>query len=373
MQTALLRAVEVWPLRGAPDEPGAWLHRVATNHALDALRRERAASLALEHEPPSQESVPEDVYLESEIQDGMVRMLFVCADSAIPPEGRVVLALKTLCGFSTDEIALRLFSTAEAIHKRLQRARVILRERGPELDVPGAAESKARLPTVHEVLYLLFNEGYSSAHEDAPIRRELCDEAIRLALVLSEHPVGAAPETHALLALMHFHASRTGARLDEAGGLLMLDEQDRTKWDATLVHAGLEHLARSRGGISTYHVEASIAAEHALATSFEATNWERIVRLYETLERLTPSPLYTLNRAIALAQWKGVDAGLEVLEALRPPAWLLVYYLWDAALGELYRRRGDRERAILHLDRAIDSAPTRAERALLERRRAAIG
>ena len=368
VQTAMLRALEVWPLREIPDEPAAWLRRVATHQVLDALRRERTATSAIAREPPDDTQAPEAVYLESEVHDDLLRMLFVCADPAVPHEGRLVLALKTLCGFSTAEIALRLFSSEEAVHKRLQRARAVLRARGPDLETPPLAELASRLATVHETIYLLFNEGYGSAHEDTPIRRELADEAIRLGLVLREHPVGAAPETEALLALMCLHAARFDARLDGSGGLLLLDEQDRARWDRGLVAAGLEHLRRSAGGFSTYHLEASIAAEHCLAPSFAATRWDRIVPLYEMLERVAPSPLYTLNRAIALSQWKGVDAGLEVLEALRPPAWLLVYYLWDATLGELYRRRGDRARAVEHLTRALEAAPTHAERALLERR-----
>lgn len=371
-QTALLRALEVWPRGGIPDAPAGWLRRVAINHVLDAMRRECAAAAAIEREHCDATQPPEAVFLESEVRDDVLRMLFVCADPAVPHEGRLVLALKTLCGFSTEEIALRLLSTEEAVHKRLQRARAVLRERGPELDAPPLADVAARLSTVHETLYLLFNEGYGSAHADRPIRRELSEEAIRLGRVLSEHPIGAVPETHALLALMHLHVARFDARLDDAGGLLLLDEQDRTRWDQALLLTGLEHLERSAGGFSTYHLEASIAAEHCLAPSFAATNWERIVRLYQTLERIAPSPLYTLNRAIALVQWRGVDAGLEVLEALRPPAWLLVYYLWDATLGELYRRRGDRERAVEHLSRAADAAPTRAERALIERRLALV-
>ncbi len=373
MQTALVRALEIWPHGGIPDAPGAWLYRVASHHALDVIRQERLRAAVLEREPLPEPPTPDDPYLESEIRDGLVQMLFVCADPAIAPEGRIVLALKALCGLSTDEIALRLFSTSEAVHKRLQRARATLRAAGTSLDAPALDALASRRSTVHEVLYLLFNEGYSSAREDDPIRRELCDEAIRLARVLAEHPIGDVPTTHALLALMHFHASRLDARIDDAGGLLLLDEQDRSRWDRALVLAGLEHLARSAGAISTYHLEASIAAEHALSPSFAETNWERIVRLYETLERLAPSPLTTLHRAIALAHWKGTDAGLELLEGLRPPPWLLVYYLWDATLGELYRRRGDTARAIAHLDRALESAPTRAERDLIARRRALAG
>lgn len=355
-QTALLHATRSWPSQ-LPDDPGAWLYRVAHNRVLDELRREK-------RDERYHAEVRVD-YAQQEVQDDVLRLLFVCADPAIPAESQLVLALKTLCGFSTGEIALRLFQSEEAVHKRLQRARARLREHA---EVQGI--DPARVHGVLHMLYLLFNEGYSSAQPDRVIRRELCDEALRLALVLRDEPAGAIPETDALVALMCFHAARFDARLDEMGGLLLLDEQDRARWDRELVERGLAHLARSaRGGtISRYHAEAGIAAEHGLAPSYAETDWEEIVRLYDVLERIAPSPLNVLNRAIALAEWQGPGAGLAALEAFAAPSWLARFYLWDAALGELHRRCGHRDRALAHTRRALASAPTRAEKALLERR-----
>jgi predicted RNA polymerase sigma factor len=201
-------------------------------------------------------------------------------------------------------------------------------------------------------------------------RRELCEEAVRLALLLVEHPVGAVPETDALLALMYLDAARFDARVDGAGGLLLLEEQDRARWDRELIQLGIAHLHRAASGevLSRYHVEAGIAAEHCLAPAYAQTRWDEIARLYESLDAVAPSPINTLNRSIAVAEWKGPAAGLALLESLKPPAWLLGYYLWDATLGELYRRSGDRERARVHLTRALDAAPTHAEQALLRRR-----
>jgi RNA polymerase sigma-70 factor (ECF subfamily) len=304
-------------------------------------------------------------YAHQEVQDDVLRLLFVCADPAIPPESQLVLALKTLCGFSTEEIALRLFQTTDAVHKRLQRARTRLREHAEVQSI-----DPARVHSVLHMLYLLFNEGYSSAQPDRVIRRELCDEALRLVLMLLEDPAGALPETDALVALMCFHAARFAARVDGMGGLLLLEAQDRSLWDRELVERGVEHLRRSARGetVSRYHVEAGIAAEHALAPSYAETNWEEIVRLYDVLERIAPSPLNVLNRAIALAEWQGPAAGLAAIEALDAPSWLRDYYLWDAALGELCRRCGDRDRALWHTRRALAAAPTNPEKALLERR-----
>jgi RNA polymerase sigma factor (sigma-70 family) len=361
-QTALLRATQAWSSM-LPDDPGAWLYRVAHNYVLDELRRDRRDERYL--------AEVHCEYAQQEVQDDVLRLLFVCANPTIPPESQLVLALKTLCGFSTEEIALRLFQSEEAIHKRLQRARDRLREQA-QLDNVESLQSihPARVPSVHHMLYLLFNEGYSSAQPDRVIRGELCDEALRLALMLREEPAGALPETDALIALMCFHAARFDARVDGMGGLLLLEEQDPSRWDRQLIQRGLLHLGRSARGetLSRYHLEAGLAAEHCLAPSYAETNWAEIVRLYEVLERIAPSPLNVLNQAIALAEWKGPDAGLAALAAIEPPTWLLGYYLWDATLGELHRRRGDRQRALAHTKRALAAAPTNPEKALLERR-----
>jgi RNA polymerase sigma factor (sigma-70 family) len=375
-QTALLRAISGWTRSGVPTDKGAWLYRVAYNHVLDAIKRERRAGAAtplLVAEPP--ENADPALGFEADVKDDELRLLFVCADPAIPRESQLVLALKILSGFGTEEIARRLFQSQDAVIKRLQRARQTLREGAIAIDDPPVHEFGDRLPAVLQMLYLLFNEGYSSAAPDRLIRRELCEEAVRLTLLLVEHPVGARPEADALLALFYLHAARFDARVDGAGGLLLLEEQDRSLWDRELIEIGLGYLYRAARGeeFSRFHVEAAIAAEHCLVKSYAETRWSEITRLYAALERYAPSPLNTLNRAIALSEWQGPEAGLAVLEALKPPGWLLGYYLWDATLGELYRRKGDLERARQHLSRALSAAPTLAEKALLERRMAQAG
>ena len=359
-QTALLQATRWWPSQ-PPDNPGSWLYRVAHNYVLDELRREKRDARYLAEVPFE--------YAQQEVHDDVLRLLFVCADPAIAPESQLVLALKTLCGFSSEEIALRLFQGEAAIHKRLQRARERLRDRAELQSIEAE-----RVQSVLHMLYLLFNEGYSSAQPDRVIRRELCDEAFRLASMLNEDPAAALPETEALLALMCFHAARFDARVDGMGGLLLLEEQDRALWDRELIQRALVHLTRSARGetLTRYHAEAGVAAEHCLAPAFAQTNWAEIARLYEVLERIAPSPLNVLNRAIALAEWKGPEAGLAAIEAIEVPSWLLDYYLWDATLGELYRRCGDRERALEHTRRALAAAPTNPEKALLERRIASV-
>ena len=373
VQGALLTALTSWTAHGTPEDAGAWLYRVAHNTVIDDLRRKSDRLRILgragdsvdqerEHQPAS--------YFTSEVAEETLRMLFICCDDAIPRESQLVFALKTLCGFSVAEIALRLFTSDANVYKRLGRARDRLREIAPEIETPALEALKARLPSVHAVLYLLFNEGYLSVHPEEAIRRELCDEAVRLTTLLAEHPIGAVPETFALLALMHLHASRLGARQDATGGLLLLEEQDRSLWDRERMRVGAEWLERAATGdvFSRFHAEAGIAAEHCFAPSLEGTRWKEIADLYAMLERIDPSPLHTMNRAVAVAEWQGPAAGLAVLNDLAPPAWLAGSYVWDAVLGDFHRRAGNQEIAQRHRDRALASAPTEAVRELLRRR-----
>jgi RNA polymerase sigma factor (sigma-70 family) len=372
VQSALATALTGWVAKGLPRDPSAWLYRVACNHLVGVLRKDagRLQVLANARDLDDATEATPSAHFADEVRDDLLRMLFVCCDDAIPRESRIVLALKTLCGFSTSEIALRLFTSEANVHKRLQRARETLRESASDLTSPPLDELRARVPSLHEVLYLLFNEGYLSVHAESAIRRELCDEAIRLAMLLAEHPVGDVPETFALLALMHFHSARLVGRVDGAGGLLLLEEQDRALWDRDEINIGVSQLARSASGerFSRYHAEAGIAAEHCLAPSFNETRWKEIAGLYTLLDQVSPSPLHTLNRAVAVAEWQGVDAALALLDGIDPPRWLSTSYLWDAVLADLYRRAGHSEAFHQHRDRALSIAPSDAVREMLRRR-----
>ena len=373
VQGALLAALTAWTAQGLPEDPTAWLYRVACNNLIGDLRRTAGRLRILERAVDAVAGSGDDPapsYFAGEVADDMLRMLFVCCDDAIPRESRLVLALKTLCGFSAAEIALRLFTTEANVHKRLARARDRLRETPPDVQTPPLETLRSRLPSVRAVLYLLFNEGYLSAHAEQAIRRELCDEAVRLATLLAEHSVGAVPETFALLALMHLHAARLGARLDGMGGLLLLEEQDRSLWDRERMRLGAEWLERAAGGetFSRFHAEAGIAAEHCFAPSFGQTRWKEIADLYAMLERIDPSPLHTMNRAVAVAEWQGPEAGLALLQAIVPPVWLTGSYLWDAVVGDLHLRAGNVGLAQRHRERALAAAPTEAVRSLLRRR-----
>jgi RNA polymerase sigma-70 factor (ECF subfamily) len=372
-QSALVAALETWRVRGTPENPSAWLFQVARNRAVGELRRgARRDRLVRRHDPltaDNAESAP-DVFLNGDVRDDLLRMLFACCDDSIPVDSQLVIALKTLCGFDVREIAIRLFTTEANVYKRLSRARSRLRSLPFEPDDLGVERLAARLPAVHSILYLLFTEGYLSSHAETAIRRELCDEAKRLTLLLAQHPVTATPETFALLALMHLHAARMTARQNGSGGLLLLEEQDRAAWDRREIQVGLSWLADSAHGevFSRYHAEAGIAAEHCLAPSFEDTRWDRIVECYALLERLAPSALHTLNRAVALAEWRGPAEGLAVLEGLEPPSWLAGSYLWSAVLADLHRRSGHYESAEHHRSIAIELAPSPQIKDLLRRR-----
>ncbi len=372
VQSALMTALEAWTIAGLPDNPSAWLYRVAHNDLIGELRRRTGRRRILEQDAKEDIGTPEngpEIFLAGEVRDDLLRMLFVCCDEAVPAESQLVLALKTLCGFSIREIALRLFTSEANVYKRLGRARSRLRKLPPRPGELTGEQYSSRLPAVNKILYLLFTEGYLS-HTEQAIRRELCNEAIRLAALLAEHPVGQDPETFALLALMHLHTARMAARQDESGGLLLLEEQDRELWDRRGIQVGLEWLAKSAqgDGFSRYHAEAGIAAEHCLAPSLQETRWDRVVECYSLLERIAPSAIHKLNRAVAVAEWQGPAAGLAVLKGFEPPTWLAGSYLWAAVLADLHRRRGNTQTAKRYRDVAFKSAPTPAVKELLQRR-----
>lgn len=366
VQSAFERALGTWPRQGVPDEPAAWLTRVATNRLIDRLRREQRAerlSMADLDEPISPRA-----------DEDILAMLFACADEQLAPRARLVLCLKLLCGFSTHEIASRLLMSPANVQKTLERGRDQLARRWAKLDglVQSATNHDERLSTVLQVLYLLFTEGASLA-DDVGLRVELCDEAIRLTGLLVAHPIGDRTASWALLALMHLHAARLPARIDGSGELIPLSEQDRGRWDRQHVAEGLASMERATrvDEYTRYHGEAAIQIEHVLAPSFEATRWHEIVSLYRTLEAMQPSPVYALNRAIALAEAEGPLAGLAALDEHAFPPWFARHYLVAAARGELLRRAGRGNDARPFLERAREGAPSHAERLLFSRRLAA--
>ncbi len=376
VQVTLLKALELWTHSGKPDNPSAWLFRVAKNEVLSSLRTHTGRGNLLQHTQGESTdgglwaTTPVSANLVGDVRDDLLRMLFVCCASEIDTQSQLVLALKTLCGFSAREIALRLFVSEAKVYKRLQRARSHLQQMPKdrfEFDDTCVSET---LPNVRKVLYIIFTEGYLSSHAEFSIRENLCAEAIRLTTLLAEHSLGQSPETSALLALMFLQRARLHSRQDRSGGLLLLQEQDREKFDQSAIATGLWWLSDSARGdcFSRYHAEAGIAAEHCLSPSFDETRWDRVVSCYELLERTTPSAIHRLNRAVAIAEHKGPRAGLAVLEGEAPPSWLSGSYLWSAVLADFHARLGHRNKASRYRDMALNLASSPAIAALLRKR-----
>jgi RNA polymerase sigma-70 factor (ECF subfamily) len=351
-QEALLRAMRVWSMGGVPPNPSAWITRVAMNLAKDALRHQRMSAAK---EPAvtthfEQNFATPAVALEAtqEIRDDTLRLLFVCCHPSLTPDAQVVLALKMMCGFSTAEIARAFLSSDAAIEKQLTRTKGRIRDANIDFEIPEGAELSTRLDGVLAALYLLFNEGYKASSGERLLREDLCREAIRLMTLLLQHPVGRTPRTHALLALMLLSAARFPARVDEQGELLRLDDQDRSKWDQALIARGLvELLAAAEGGeLSEYHLQAGIAAIHCTAPDYASTDWPRILRHYDELYRIKPSPVVALNRAVAVAHVDGPQAALEAIAAIPQRDRIESHYLYHAVIGELqWRLKNDRAAA----------------------------
>lgn len=373
VQDAFCRALEVWKVSGVPRDPSAWLMATAKNRALDVLRRERTARtfapelgrLLDDDEPPALDHA----FAAHAVRDEQLRMMFSCCHPRLSEQAQVALILNLLCGFGAGEIASAFLDGRAAVEKRISRGKKVLAGSRRLFDLSGA-DFVARLGAVRRALYLLFNEGYHGAAPGPAMRAELCGEAMRLAALLREHPPAATPETDALAALMCLHAARLPARLDEAGDLNQLVEQDRARWDAALLAEGLALLERSAAGaeVTAYHVEAAIAAAHAAAASLAATDWPMIVALYDRLMEIAPSPVVALNRAIAVGQRDGPEAGLRALRAIDHPERLARYPFFPAALGEMELRRGDLSAARAHFRSALALARNDAERRFIEKR-----
>jgi RNA polymerase sigma-70 factor (ECF subfamily) len=372
VQATLLDALQAWQA-GVPDNPTGWVHRVAKNKILDALRRNKIGQRVVEEWAvgrPIQEERLDELFLDAEIEDSQLRMMFACCHPRLAREDQLALTLKALCGFGNSEIAHALLVTEETIKKRIQRATHDLVNHHIALDPPPADELATRLDGVHQVLYLLFNEGYSSSEGDTAIREDLCEEAVRLCQLLCSHPRCCTPATYALMALMLFHAARLEARLDQRGSILLMEEQDRGKWDQRLIEKAQEFLNRSAEGkvISPFHLEAGIAYHHCTARNYAETDWPAILRLYDALVTIHPSPVYQLNRAIVVAEIEGPQAGIRALEEAGADPALRHYHLFDATLGELNRRAGDFKRARRYFEAARNKTKSPFDRELLARR-----
>jgi RNA polymerase sigma-70 factor, ECF subfamily len=380
-QDALVAALEAWPKAGVPDNPGAWLMATAKNRAIDLLRRGKR--LEQKHEMLGHEllarremAVPDlDAALDDEVGDDLLRLVFTACHPVLSTEARVALTLRLLGGLTTEEIARAYLVPLATMAQRIVRAKRTLAEARVPFEVPRGAELRARLASALEVIYLIFNEGYSATAGDDWLRPALCEDALRLGRILAEL-APKEPEVHGLVALMEIQASRSRARVGPSGEPILLLDQNRARWDQLLIRRGLAALQRAEelgGAAGPYALQAAIAACHARAQVPDETDWARIVVLYETLARLSPSPVVELNRGVAVAMAFGPAAGLEIVDRLASEPSLQHYHLLPSVRGDLLFKLGRFAEARMEIERAASLTRNARERELLLKRAAAAG
>jgi RNA polymerase sigma factor (sigma-70 family) len=368
VQDTLLAALQAWHTE-LPRDPEGWLFAVMRNRVRDAFRRERVRTRVLDAGTSPDETEAEAEETSDESAD-LLRMMFSCCHPALTDDGQTALILRLVCGFGTGEVACAFLADRAAMEKRIVRAKRIVAEEGRLFDVSTPEQARERIPAVLTAIYLMFDAGYHGSVVPEPVRANLCADAIRLATLLAASPATATAEVDALLALMYLHAARMPARLDAAGALVPFERQNRSLWDADLIARGMEHLGASARGdeLTPYHLEAGIAAVHAMSPSVEATPWPEIADLYDRLYAQKPTPVVALGHAIARAQVDGPARGIETILAIPGRERLEDYPFYWAALGDLSLRAGDRGRALGWFQRGTKAARNDAERAMFARR-----
>lgn len=376
IQQTFIDAINVWKLKGIPDNPSAWLFRVAKNKAIDIIRKNKHSvqynfndsERALLKSEYTLAVTMESFWKEELINDDMLRMMYACCHPEISDENQITLILKTLCGFSTAEIAKTFLTSEDTVSKRLYRTKEFFRNRKVKLEIPSANEIKNRTNAVLNSIYLLFNEGYNSTHSEELIRKDLIDEAMLLCKLLCDNIQTQLPETYALMALMCFHSSRSNSRLTATGEIILLPHQDRTQWNFNLIEEGNEYMNKAAFGesISSYHLEAAIAFEHCTAESFEQTNWKRILNYYEMLCKISNSPITEMNKAVAVLQVHGAIVAMQCLNNISDRKKLESFYLYHSLLGELNLRLNKLEEAKTNFETAINLTQSTTEKKILK-------
>jgi RNA polymerase sigma-70 factor (ECF subfamily) len=365
VQDAMCAALQTWSFGSLPAEPGAWLMRAAKNRMIDLARRDARTARILPKVLPEDQAQepPTDT---GPLHDDQLKLMFSCCHPTLAPETQIALILKALCGFSHAEIAAAFFTSADAVEKRIVRAKGYLRKSRTVFDLDNARQVRSRLPRVQQAIYQLFSEGYHSTDATAPVRLQLCREALRLAELLVADPSARTPSTQALLALIHFSSARLDARIDAHSNFVLLADQRRSEWNTEHIALGFQFLRQSAQGdeVTRFHLEAAIAAEHCRAESIEATDWEAIVGLYELLAAQAVSPAIEINRAIAVGQARGPRAGLDALAKIEMP---VGYPFLDAAKATFHAALGEHVLAAEALAAASASARTPAEAAVYRR------
>ncbi|HEV8507251.1 MAG TPA: sigma-70 family RNA polymerase sigma factor [Chitinophagaceae bacterium] len=377
VQDSLIEALRLWSSKGVPDNPAGWLFRVAKNKALNIVNREKykrkysSDIVHFLHSEWTAEPALNHIFSEQEILDDQLRMMFTCCHPSVSADSQVALTLKTLCGFTIPEIAKAFLTTEQNIKKRLVRARQKIRIEKVPFQVPSGNQLGARLQSVLETIYLLFNEGYSASKGNDVVRYELCEEAIRLSEIIAGYEkIEDKSDVFALLALMYLNASRFRSRSDDSGNILTMAEQDRSLWDPVFMRKGFFYLERSIAfnRLSMYHILATISAYHCAAADFASTDWKSILSLYDKLSEIDQSPLILLNRAIALSKVNGATEALAELKRIEQNPSIISYHLFYSTRAEFYLDLNDPGKAKESIEKAIALCPLEPERVLLRRK-----
>ncbi len=377
VQETFIAAMQTWRIRGVPDNPSAWLFRSAKNKAIDIIRKNKF-SVAVDFSDPERKllqseytltSVMNNYWNEDAIADDQLRMMFACCHEDIAVENQITLILKTLCGFTTAEIARAFVTTEDTISKRLYRTREFFREKKIRPEFPDADHLKNKTGAVLHSVYLIFNEGYNSTQSESPIRNDLLEQAMYLCELLCSHQQTQLPETYAAMALMYFHAARTGSRLSPEGEIILLSNQDRSLWNSQMILTGNEYMNKAASGtvITTYHLEAAIAFEHCSAQSFEQTNWPKILSYYDLLAQIHPTATIMLNRLSVIYKIKG---GSETLKEIQNSEWLPEWerhYIFHSLMGDIYSKINTTV-ARKHFEKSIALTKSGAEKMLLRKK-----
>jgi RNA polymerase sigma factor (sigma-70 family) len=373
VQDTILKALEVWKWGKIPDNPQAWLYSAAKNKAIDVLRRQKLkhkieSDLAYRFQSEyTLAPTLNELFTEHEIKDSQLRMMFACCHPSFTQETQITLILKTLCGLSSKEIGNAFLSNEETVQKRIYRVKEKIKEENIPLDYPGPEAMTQRIEAVLKTVYLLFNEGYSSSHADKLIREDLCEEAMRLGILLSENPRTNLPQTFALMALMCYQVSRFNTRLDDKGLIVLLKDQDRSLWSRYLIEKGNTYLNQSASGnvYHDFHIEAGIASVHANAKTYERTDWKLILGMYDTLLSRTHNPMVAINRAVVLGEVEGYEKAIVELEQLKGISENCYYH---TSLAEMYLKSGNLEKAKPLFGKALALTSSNAEIELIRRK-----
>jgi RNA polymerase sigma-70 factor (ECF subfamily) len=377
VQETFISAVQSWGLKGLPDNPSAWLMQVARNKAIDALRKNKH-STQIDFSDPDRKLLQseytlaiqmEKLWLEDEIKDDLMRMMFACCHPGLNPENQITLILKTLCGFSTAEIAKAFLTSEDTISKRLYRSKEFFREQKIKPGFPALQQLNSRTEAVLKTIYLIFNEGYNSSHSDELIRKDLLAQAMYLCKLLCNNPHTQSPQVYAAMALMCLHAARINSRISPEGEIILLAQQDRTQWNRRLIEEGNDWMNKAAygDGISSYHIEAAIAFEHCIALTFEDTNWQQILAWYDMLVQLHPTAFVDLNRMTVVFK---ISGAAETLQQLQLSPFLKEWekhYIYYSLLGEIYSS-SDKQKAVANFEKAISLTGSEAEKKLLRKK-----